>query len=357
MREKRRAIMFRQKTHPLDRPLRRTENGRIFVEPGARESGFTLLEIVIVLTIIGFLLAMIAPRLGNIGTSAVDTIDDSNIKDMRGYVMLYQQKKNRLPNKPITIVNSSAGKGYQMPLIDDGDADNGPETIGYDFHRRCKLELHILNKEEAEEIKKMGIRRFVVLNDYKGSTNSDFIKDGENSDLKPQTFATGDAGRPFHIVDVDEGVGVLMIGAGADGKDSKVKAEVSEGDEVGNPDWMYRIVLGLGSDSSLVSDGMVQNEGLSPRGMQNADYNTFNNYTMVLPRLQATLDRIGGGAPKQITGGNAKYDEDDEKAIQKLYDLNQAQELWEVEVCSPLGYKWPQDEVEMWQVVDIEEKF
>jgi hypothetical protein len=126
---------------------------------------------------------------------------------------------------------------------------------------------------------------------------------------------------------------------------------------MGNPDWMYRIVLGLGSDSSLVSDGMVQNEGLSPRGMQNSDYNTFNNYNMVLPRLQATLDRIRGGAPKQIKVGNANYDKDDEKAIQKLYDLNDAQDLWEIEVCSPLGYKWPKDEVEMWEIVKVEEKF
>jgi prepilin-type N-terminal cleavage/methylation domain-containing protein len=328
--------------------------------PGASrtgEPGFTLLEIVMVLTIVGFLLAMIAPRLGNIGTSAVETIDESNIKDMRGYVMLYQQQKNRLPNKLMTMVNSSAGGDYQKPLVDDGDAENGPETIGYQFDDRCRLRLHILNEEEADEIKKMGIRKMVVLNDYTGSTNTDYTKDGEDSDLKPQTFASGDEGRPMSVVDVEEGLGVLMIGAGADSKDAKIKSVVDRDDELGNPAWIYRIVAGIGDDSSLVSDGLVQNEGLSPRGMQNADYNTYNNYNVVLPRLKATIARIGGGEPKEIKVSDASYDEDDEKAIQELIEIGKAQELWEVDVSSPLGYKWPQDKADMWLITDVEKKF
>lgn len=330
---------------------------RLAAIQGKKESGFTLLEIVIVLTIIGFLLAMIAPRLGNIGTSAVQTIDESNIKGMRGYVMLYQQQKNRLPNKPITIVNSRGSNDYQLPLIDDGDAENGPETIGYEFNERCRLRLHVLNKEEADEIKKMGIRKMAVLNDHAGSTNSEYTKDGEDSDLKPQTFSTGDEGRPLHMVDVEEGLGVLMVGASADSQSGKIKAVVDRDDIVGNPAWLYRVVVGLGKDSSLVSDGMVQNEGLSPSGMQNADYNTYNNYCMVLPRLKATVKRIGGGEPKEIELTDSNYNEDDEKGEQILIDLSQKQEVWEVDVCSPLGYKWPRDSVNLWRVSEVTGKF
>jgi prepilin-type N-terminal cleavage/methylation domain-containing protein len=320
-------------------------------------SGFTLLEIVIVLTIIGFLLAMIAPRLGNIGTSAVQTIDESNIKDMRGYVMLYQQQKNRLPNKPITIVNSRGSNDYQLPLIDDGDAENGPETIGYELNERCRLQLHILSKEEADEIKKMGIRKMAVLNDYVGSTNSEYVKDTEESDLKPQTFSTGDEGRPFNMVDVEEGLGVLMVGAGADSQSAKIKAETERDDMLGNPAWLYRIIVGIGKDSSLVSDGMVQNEGLSPAGMQNADYNTYNNYCMVLPRLKATVNRIAGGEPKEFELTDSKYDEDDEKAERLLANVGKDQELWEVDVCSPLGHKWPKDTVDIWRISEVTQKF
>jgi hypothetical protein len=197
----------------------------------------------------------------------------------------------------------------------------------------------------------------VVLNDYTGSTNTDYTKDGEDSDLKPQTFASGDEGRPMSVVDVEEGLGVLMIGAGADSKDAKIKSVVDRDDELGNPAWIYRIVAGIGDDSSLVSDGLVQNEGLSPRGMQNADYNTYNNYNVVLPRLKATIARIGGGEPKEIKVSDASYDEDDEKAIQELIEIGKAQELWEVDVSSPLGYKWPQDKADMWLITDVEKKF
>ncbi len=321
-------------------------------------SGFTLLEIVIVLTVIGFLLAMIAPKLGEVTNEAVGTIDESNIKDMRGYVVVYQQQKNRLPNRPISIVNSSSGGNYQFPLVDDGDADNGPETIGYEFAERCRLKLHVLNAAEAAEIKKMGIRMIAILNDYVGSTNSEYIKDrGEDSDLKPQTFGTGDEGRPMNMVEVEEGVAVLMVGAGTDSKDAKIKADVDKGDKIGNPAWLYRIIVGIGDKSSLVSEGFVQNEGLSPRGMQNKDYNTYNNYNMVLPRLKSSIDRIGGGEPKVIRVSDADFDEEDEKATQDVLFLNEKQELWDVDVCSPLGYKWPRDNADMWQIVDVEEKF
>ena len=91
--------------------------------------------------------------------------------------------------------------------------------------------------------------------------------------------------------------------------------------------------------------------------MQNADYNTFNNYCVVLPRLQVTIDRISGGAPKEIKLSDAGYDTDDEKAQQRLVDLSAAQELWEVEVSSPLGFTWPQDTVSKWKIAEIAETF
>jgi prepilin-type N-terminal cleavage/methylation domain-containing protein len=322
--------------------------------------GFTLLEIVIVLTIIGFLLAMIAPRLGSIGTSAVQKIDESNIKDLSGFITEYQQLKNRLPNKLITIVNSKAGGQYQMPLIDDGDASNGPETIGYDFSDRCKLRLHVLNKEEADEIKKLGVLTVLVLNDYKGSTNTVNVKDknsssksSSTSQLLPQTFASGDEGRPFNQAEVQEGLAVLMVGAGAGTAGSSIQSAVKEDDELGNPDLVYRIVFGVGKDSSLITEGIVQNEGLSPKGMQNSDYNTFNNYCLVLPRLKSSIKRIAGGEPKEIKVFDSTYSKDDEKAQQRVIDLSKAQELWETVVCSPLGTTWPQDSVSKWKIGQV----
>ena len=328
-----------------------------------KQSGFTLLEIVIVITIMGFLLAMIAPKLGNIGKSSVETIDKSNIKSLNGYVMLYQQDKARLPNKPITVVNSKSGGNYQMPLIDDGDAENGPETIGYEFNERCKPYLHTLSKAEASELKRLGIRRMAVLNDYRGSTNSEFVKDDNDDDdndseLKPQTFDSDEAGRPFNLVNVEEGLGVLMCGARATSETGKIKSELDRDDEIANPEFIYRIFVGVGKDCSLVTDGMVQDEGISPRGMQNKDFNTFNNYLMVLPRLKSSIDRLkGGGELKEIEVTDAMFDEEDEKAEQKIVDLGKAQEIWEVDVCSPLGFKSEQSNVNMWKITKVEKKF
>ena len=325
------------------------------------KAGFTLLEIIIVITIMGFLLAMIAPRLGNIGTSAVKTIDESNIKSMKEHIVAYLQQYARLPDKPVTIVNSRSGGDYQLPLIDNNDPDDGPETIGYELNERLKLQLHILNKEEAREImRELGIRTMAVLNDYVGSTNDKYDKGGrEESDLieelKPQTFADGDAGRPFHLVDVDEGLGVLMIGGGSDDENGKIDLEVDVDDELGQPDWIYRIIVGIGLDSTLITKGMVQNAALSPKGMQNKDYNTFNYYCMVLPRLQATINRISLNE-KEIQIINATYDEEDERAEKRIIDLSEHQEPWKIEVCSPEGHKWPREEVDMWKISEISSK-
>lgn len=324
-------------------------------------TGFTLLEIIIVITILGFLLAMVAPRLGHIGTSAVETIDESNIKSMKEHIVAYLQQYARLPDKPIAIVNSTGGRGYQFPLIDNNDPDDGPETIGYEINERLKPQLHILNKEEAREIlRKLGIRTMTVLNDYVGSTNEVHEKEkrrgGKKSDLieelKGQTFADGDAGRPFHLVDVDGGLGVLMVGGGAEDESGKIDLEVDTDDELAYPELIYRIIVGIGPDSTLVTKGMVQNAALSPKGMQNADYNTYNYYCMIIPRLKATIDRIPKNK-KEIEVVDSKYDKSDERAEKKIINLSEAQENWQVEVCSPQGLKWPQDNVDYWRITEI----
>ena len=86
--------------------------------------------------------------------------------------------------------------------------------------------------------------------------------------------------------------------------------------------------------------------------MQNADYNTYNYYCMILPRLKATVDRIPKNE-KEIEVVDAKYDEDDERAEKKIIDLSECQDNWQVEVCSPQGLKWPQDEVDIWKITEI----
>ncbi len=319
-----------------------------------RESGFTLLEIIIVITIMGFLLAMIAPRLGTIGKSAVKIIGDSNIKSMREHIVAYLQQYDRLPNKPVSIVNSAPGGKYQLPLADNDDVSDGPETIGYEFNERLRPRLYILSSDEAREItKELGIRTVMTLNDYVGSTNEEHDK--KAGGLTPQVFATGDPGRPYYPVEVEGGLGVLMVGAGTTGEAGKIEMEVAEGDEIAQPEWTYRIIVAIGDDSSLVTKGMVQNTALSPSGMQSADYHTFNYYSMVLPRLKSTLSRIPNNA-KMIEVVDASFDEGSERAEKRIIDICEAQDAWQVEVCSPEGQKWPKPTVDMWKVTKIRTK-
>lgn len=326
-----------------------------------KNAGFTLLEIIIVLTILGFLIAMIAPRLGNIGSSASKTISSGNIKNLSDCLVMYQQQKRRLPDKVITIVNAIGREKYEMPLVDDGDPDNGPETISWQFDERIKPKLHILNREEAEELRRMGIHRMMVLNDHVGSTDEVNPNKGKDPDnpLEVQILASGDYGKPFYPAKVQEGLGVLMVGAGADdeGSDIEERDDVKvDGEKIAYPQWMYRIIVGVGPHCSLVKKGMIQNEGMDPEAMQEQDYITYKYYCIILPRLKSTIKRVRGSEfERYIEIVDASYGirgEKDERAEMRTVDIREPQEAWQVEVCSPLGYKWPEDTVDEWLITD-----
>ena len=326
-----------------------------------REAGFTLLEIIIVLTILGFLIAMIAPRLGNIGSSASKTISKGNIKNLVDCLVMYQQQKRRLPNKPITIVNAIGKEEYKKPLVDDGDPDDGPETLSWQFDERLRPKLHVLNAEEAEELRRMGIHRMMVLNDHVGSTDEVNPNKGKDPDnpLEVQTLASGDYGKPFYPAKVQEGLAVLMIGAGAndEGSDIVERNDVRvNGEKIAYPQWMYRIIVGVGKQSSLVTEGMIQNEGIDPEAMQEQDYITYKNYCIILPRLKATIKRIRGSEFRRyieiVDAAYGTRGKEDERAEMRVVDIRKPQEAWQAEVCSPLGYKWPEDTVDEWVITD-----
>ena len=95
------------------------------------EKGFTLLEILVVLTIMGFLIAMVAPRLAGISGGAVDTVCDSNQNRMITYMSSYFEQTNRFPNKLTNLVNedTATAPNYFIPEISNQDPDDGAETF------------------------------------------------------------------------------------------------------------------------------------------------------------------------------------------------------------------------------------
>jgi prepilin-type N-terminal cleavage/methylation domain-containing protein len=318
--------------------------------------GFTLLEILVVLTIMGFLIAMVAPRLAGVSSGAVDQVCDSNQSRMVSMMSSFFEKTNRFPSKMTNLVVQNSAT-YELPTISDNDPDNGAETLALELNDRNKFKIHILDGDEATELKKLGIARLFNLNSYDHSA-----------------VLTTDQ-RPFmNEVTPDAAVGVAMVGMGWNGT-----AWVTEADERGwgEPDWIGRIAVGFGPENTLVTSGLIANAAHCPGGIQNADNVTYNDYIMILPRLQATIDRLdtdsdgtvsiaeataaGFGAAADINALQVMAYNDEPSAPyviatntanlkNRTVNIATAQESWQYATMCPEGHKFPADDEEFWGI-------
>ena len=309
------------------------------------QKGFTLLEILVVLTIMGFLIAMVAPRLAGIGDSAVDTICDTNQNRMMTYLSTYYQDTNgSLPDNLTNLVSEDGtGSVYAIPSVSDDDPDNGAEALSKEFNDRNHFVIHYLNAAEVAELADLGIENVFNLNEYAAAPTTLMAS------MDPKELAIG--------------VGVAMTGIGADDiAITNVFALNHPGEkEWGEPKWFARIVFGLGPECGLITSGIIINAAHCPGGLQNADNATYNDYNVVVPRLAATADRLFAGtalgliadADKAITA--IAYDAPDlvigsgEYIIstnldgyrKRIFNLT-AQEGWEYETQCPEGHMYPE---------------
>ena len=334
-----------------------------------RQAGFTLLEILVVLTIMGFLIAMVAPRLAGISGDAVDTVCDSNQNRMISMMSGYFEKTNRYPNKLTNLVDQVDDDTYQMPAISDNDPENGAETIATEFNDRNHFRIHYLNADEAKELKNLGIVSVFNLNAYDAyNEDGSAIKDdysnvaGENNDVALAASVTKNA--TMAPVTPAEGVGVMMIGAGIDDTDTWNLHSEERG--WGEGDFLARIVFGFGPENGLVTSGIVSNAAHCPGGIQNADNVTYNDYNIVLPRLEstvarfdATIEAIDNGSAEGVQllavaynddpADNAAYDitANDENLKVRTFTL-EAMESYQYATMCPEGHKFPADDAEFW---------
>ncbi len=339
--------------------------------------GFTLLEILVVLTIMGFLIAMVAPRLAGISGDAVDTVCDSNQSRMMSMMSGYFEKTNRYPDKLTNIVEETADGVYQIPAISDDDPDNGAETIASEFNDRNHFRIHYLSEAEVRELKQMGIVNVFNLNAYDGyledgsGAKSGYDLDAVNGPNEIDLAATVTKAPTMEKFTLDPDVAtspiaVMMVGAGVDAAGDWVLPTEERG--WGEGDFMGRIVLGFGPENALVTSGIVSNAAHCPGGIQNADNVTYNDYNLVLPRLAATANTAFETAFAAVDGDSAadgiqiaavSYGEDNEPTAAydyvtnddnyktRAYDLTPMESFQYATMC-PEGHKFPADDGDFW---------
>ena len=311
------------------------------------QKGFTLLESLVVLTIMGFLIAMVAPRLAGIGNDAVDTICDTNQNRMTTYLSTYfQQTNGSLPNNLTNLVIQDGSAGtYSKPEVQDGENEG---ALSQEFDDRNHFVLHYLNAAEVAELADLGIDKVFNLNDYTGSIITDKVGFMESED-------------------VDETVPVLMTGIGAASSAATtfgMDSGVGEADW-GEPRWFGRIVLGMGSECDLITSGIISNAAHCPGGTQN-EFATYNDYNLVVPRLAATAKRIEDATATGFTSNGSTtvltavaYDgsittpyvlsTNIEGYKTRTFDLAEGQEGWQYETQCPEGHMYP-EENDFWAI-------
>ncbi|MCA1944048.1 MAG: prepilin-type N-terminal cleavage/methylation domain-containing protein [Desulfovibrio sp.] len=286
------------------------------------QSGFTLMELLVVLVILGFLLGMVLPRLGSIADNAVDTVCDSNNKGIRYFTKLYLDEKGRYPNDLINLVDLT-DTNNEMSVSDL--TTDGKGMLHPDFATRNGYTVRALDATEAAELKKWGISK---VRNYVGT-----------------------GGQKLERVSIDD-AGVLVASVGALAT-TRAGAVTAMNTAKGNPYWYGRIMLGVGETSSLITEGYVQAAALCPGGIQNADVVEYNNYVLVLPRLESTVALLGAAAVDSA-GDVVEYTLTEDGAASGTARVEtitlEAQEKWNFDMSCPEGHKWPDNDNDEWTV-------
>ncbi|WP_448871205.1 type II secretion system protein [Desulfobulbus propionicus] len=347
----------------------------------ANSEGFTLLEILVVLTIMGFLIAMVAPRLAGISGSAVDTVCDSNQNRMISMMSGFYEKTNRYPDKLTNIVEETGANAYQIPAISDDDPDNGPETLASEFNDRNNFRIHYLTEGEVRELKQLGIVNVFNLNAYdgynddgSGAKDGYALDDSVNNQVALAATVTKAPAMELKTLDPDVTAtpfAVMMVGAGRNSAGTWVLPTKERG--WGEADFIGRMVFGFGPENALVTSGIVSNAAHCPGGIQNADNVTYNDYNLVLPRLATTADSafetefaaMDTETDDGIQIDTVSYGEESgiytdtatayalatngENLKTRVYDLT-AMESFQYATMCPEGHKFPADDGDYWGI-------
>lgn len=274
------------------------------------KGAFTLIEIMVVLVIMGFLVALVAPKLAGIVDSAVDTNCDTNQERLRKVINTYVQQNNALPNglMNMVVIDDTTALTAATPSVTDGDKANGAEILSDEFSERFKPQVYYINEDEADELVGMGIKGFKYMG-MVGTGNDpaadDIVEEGVSGSMQAGvpvmmagvgidsggTALTWAEGHTITIagsdVTEDSATPVSITGGSAtDANSDGTFARMDEGKAVG------RILMGVSNSGELVQSGMLDESGTCPGQLQNKDQFSWGNYVVVVPRLSATMERL-----------------------------------------------------------------
>lgn len=294
------------------------------------KGGFTLIEILVVLVIMGFLVAMVAPKLANITDGAIDTTCDTNQQRLREVMNVWTNQNSRLPAPLANMVigNETGNAAYidgdaAIPSASDGNKDNGAETLSDEFADRWLPTLHNLDADEAAELKNLAgamVVNYGLTSDANVTDSSpideNYFNQGVRATLPVMMIGAGInvAGAYNYasgatvtvnesVVTVDETTPLSIATAAGHATLASGSTYVSADKtyaRIAEAPMALRIVMGLSNRNGLVTSGILDESGVCPGQVKNADQFEYGNYFLILPRLQATVDRF---MPATATSG------------------------------------------------------
>ncbi|MCL0063485.1 type II secretion system GspH family protein, partial [Peptococcaceae bacterium] len=310
------------------------------------------LELIVVVAIIGFLVAMVAPRFVGVVDAAKEPTRDSNVLRLMNAMETYHSKEGLLPTNMRTLAIATPGAAGEWvwiatggehiwrnvphlrdSYIADRDPGDGKELLSPATAKtNMALHTHVLNDREIHDLRRMGITHVIPYKQVGEGPDRQFVPAGDKIEVRR-----------------GETIQVLMIGSGAPDRGGEIPAGmIASGPGIrfnnfSEPDLMYRIVLGVGDESTLVTKGYVGSLGQCP-GSTQKDLKSYNAPLVVLPRLDATIDRLAGDAPREIKVIARDEDRDLIPGMTRVVRIDKPQEDWAFGVAAPNGVYWPEGE-------------
>ncbi len=326
-----------------------------------KQSGFTLMELLIVIAILGLLLGLIAPRLGGITSGTADNVCDTNNKGIRGMTALFLEQNGSLPGGLTNLVEYSSATAATLPPVQDanegGTAGLNDETeiLSVAFTQRNFPGIYQINTAEAAELRAMGVSSVFHQKgwDASGTPTARTMFPGtlENGSFVMMNGFSGNA-TTAALVDLnDEATHAGAANLYGDAATAATSTIDTANALIGNPAWAGRIIMAVNEQCELITSGLITASALCPTAVLAADEFSHDEFFIILPRLVAT---VAGAVGTELATLETRWYAIDEGAAAPAADAQVididygAQEAWQFDVSCPEGHKWPAADSDNW---------